>query len=96
MQSGANPPEVECVTDGESSSGCVDKGSGCPLTIESGEAMVDYESESMVRRYLYRIAGVGLVLVGIVVAIAALMVPGRGKSGGSGPPQTPGGATSAT
>ena len=64
-------------------SGFQDAESGCPLTIESADEIMDYNSAPKP----FRIAGLVLVLAGIATAVVAL-VRGRNKPGAG--PEVPG------
>jgi uncharacterized membrane protein len=82
LQPGA--PEGECAPEGATqTSGFQDAESGCPLTIESADEIMDYNSAPKP----FRIAGLVLVLAGIATAVVAL-VRGRNKPGAG--PEVPG------
>ena len=62
------PPETECAPDDMATSGYVDDESGCPITTESFNEVREYETSPK----LFRLAGLGLIVVGIGVGIFGL------------------------
>ena len=71
-----NQVETECAEPGEVSSGFVDDESGCPITIESYQRVIDEESRFKVER----VAGLGVVVAGLAVGGVAL-IRGRRPAG---------------
>jgi len=67
------PPEPVCAAAGAPSSGFVDSDRNCEITIESYDRIREYETSPK----LFRIAGAGLVLVGLVVGVAGLVKRSR-------------------
>ena len=77
LQPGA--PDSECADDPNVTSGFVDEEKDCPISIESWEEISDYESSPK----LFRIAGLLLIVAGVIVGIVALVVrPRRSNDGG--------------
>lgn len=68
-------PDTVCVADGKPSSGFVDDEKHCNVSDASYERIADWEAKPK----LFRIAGVGLILAGIVVAVLGA-VRGRKRS----------------
>ncbi|MBQ1071645.1 hypothetical protein KBX06_00465 [Micromonospora sp. C31] len=68
------PPEPECAKAGAPTSGFVDDDNrDCAITIESYAEIRDYETSPK----LFRIAGAGLVLAGLVVGVVGLVKRSR-------------------
>lgn len=83
IPTGTSAPEPVCAEPGTVSSGFVDEESGCPLTVESSEAILDYESDGLLQRAPIR--AVGLLLAGLTalltpVALLVAFVVGRSRS----------------
>lgn len=74
------PPESECVPTNGPTSGFMDEEKDCAISIESFEEISDYNSSPKP----FRIAGLLLIVAGIVVGVVGL-VKGR-RSGTSGSP----------
>lgn len=80
------PPDGECAEDEMITSGFVDEDSGCALSIESADAIMEYEQGP----FWFRIAGLVVILVGVAFLIAGIVVAVRGRrAGGPAPPGTP-------
>jgi len=75
LQPGSPPPE--CATDANATSGFTDPAQDCPISIDSMNAIRDYETSPK----LFRIAGVAVAVTGLVLAavvgIARARSPGR-------------------
>lgn len=59
------PPEPECATDPNATSGFTDPEQDCPISIESMNEIRDHETAPK----WFRIAGVGAGVVGVVLAV---------------------------
>jgi hypothetical protein len=59
------PPEPECATDPNATSGFADPEQDCAISIDSMNAIRDYQSSPK----WFRVAGVGTGVVGIVLAV---------------------------
>lgn len=76
------PPTPECAPAGAPSSGFVDEDDPtCAITIESYQEIRDYETSPK----LFRIAGAGLLVGGVVVGVVGLVK--RSGSRQAAPPQ---------
>ena len=64
------PPEPVCATDPNSTSGFTDPAQDCPISIDSMNAIRDHQSSPK----WYRVAGVAVASVGVVLAIVAVIV----------------------
>ncbi len=74
------PPPLECAPDSGVTSGFYDGDKNCPISIESMNEYGDYSSSPKP----FRIAGLVLVLAGLVVAVVGLFR--KPKNRGSGDP----------
>lgn len=84
------PPAPECAAPGAPSSGFVDSDNpDCAITIESFEEIREYETSPK----LFRIAGLGLVLAGLVVGVVGLVR--RSGRDDAAPPAAPPAASDA-
>ena len=68
------PPEPECATDPNATSGFADPEQDCPISIDSMNAIRDHESSPK----WFRIAGVGTALAGLVVTVVVGIARARG------------------
>lgn len=78
------PPEGECADDPLMTSGSMSDELDCPLSIESFEELMDYESSP----FWFRISGLVVILIGIGFAVTGTVVALRGRKPGdtaSGP-----------
>lgn len=77
------PPDPECAAPGAPSSGFVDEDNpDCAITIESFEEIREYETSPK----LFRIAGAGLVLAGLVVGVIGLVKRSGRREAAQPPP----------
>jgi len=78
------PPDPECAPAGAPSSGFVDEDDpNCAITIESYEEIRDYETSPK----LFRIAGAGLLVAGLVVGVVGVAKRSRGSEAAPPPSQ---------
>ncbi len=88
---GAGPDPV-CAEPGAVSSGFADEDSGCPLTIESAEEILDYESNGLLANHPVRAVGLLGAIAMVLVTTIALLVTfliGRSRASKSQPQQPP-------
>ena len=71
------PPEPGCATDPNATSGFTDPEQDCPISIDSMNAIREHEAAPK----WFRIAGVGVAVVGVVIGgVAVFRKPQREKS----------------
>jgi hypothetical protein len=69
-------PEPVCATDPHAASGFTDPEQDCPISIDSMNAIRDYDTSPK----LFRVAGVTVAVAGLILAVVAGIARARGPS----------------